>query len=169
MADAPDIHRDFAAWTAHNWSQLVPDADPTAATVAIRFIRAADELAHSHTITIRPWNKHGIASIADFRILGLLRHRNGEGIRTQRIAEHLHFEPATVSSRLARLEKHGHVQRIDHPTNRRSHLVVLNPDSAQLVDDIYQALVENHTQFFAVLANGEHNQLSDMLGRLANT
>lgn len=169
MADVPDVHRDFAAWTAYNWSRLVPDADPTAAAVAIRFIRAADELAHSHATTIRPWRKTGITSIADFRILGLLRHRDGEGIRTQHIAEHLHFEPATVSSRLARLEKHGHVQRIDHPTNRRSHLVILNPDSAQLVDDIYQALVDNHTRFFATLTDGEHDQLANMLGRLTNS
>lgn len=166
MAEAPDIHRDFAAWTAHNWSQLVPDADPTAAAVAIRFIRAADELAQSHAATIRPWKKHGISSIADFRILGLLRHRQGDGIATQRIAEHLHFEPATVSSRLTRLEKHGHVHRIDHPTSRRSHLLVLNPDSAELVDEVYVALVNNHTRFFAALDDREHDQLAEMLSRL---
>jgi DNA-binding MarR family transcriptional regulator len=166
MTNPHDIHRNFAAWTAHNWAHLVPEADATAAAVAIRFIRAADELAKSHNNTIKPWKNQGIAKIEDFRILGLLRHLNGQGISSRDISQHLDFEPATVSSRLTRLEKHGHITRIAHPTNRRTHHIILNPDSAHIVDDIYQALVINHTNFFKSLPKNEHEQLADILALL---
>jgi len=163
MTNQPDIHHDFAAWTAHQWANLVPEADATAASIAIRLIRTAEELSKSHNTTIKPFKKHGIANIADFRILGLLRHLNGQGISSNHIAQHLHFEPATVSTRLNRLEKHHHIHRTPHPTNRRTHHITLNPQSAPLVDTIYKALINNHTQFFNNLTPTEHQQLATLL------
>jgi DNA-binding MarR family transcriptional regulator len=166
MTNPHDIHYDFAAWTAHNWAQLVPNADATAAAVAIRFIRTATELAKSHDAAIKPWKNQGITRIEDFRILGLLRHLDGQGISSQHIAEHLDFEPATVASRLKRLEQHGHITRIDHPSNRRTHHIILNPTSAPVVDDIYEALVNNHAKFFGAVSDTQHKQLANILKQL---
>jgi len=168
MTKQPDIHHDFAAWTANKWASLVPEADATSASVAIRFIRTAEELAKSHNATIKPYKEQGVANIADFRILGLLRHLAGQGIASNHIAQHLDFEPATVSTRLNRLEKHRHIHREPHPTNRRTHHISLNPASAPLVDSIYKALIDNHTRFFNNLTTTEHQQLATLLTHITS-
>lgn len=166
MADAPDIDEDFAAWTAYQWSEILPAQGSTAAKVAIRLLQVADELSDSHARTLQPWKRKGIASIDDFRILGLLRHSGTVGISATQIARHLRMDSSTTSSRIARLEKASYIERTSNPGDQRSRLVRLAPSQSNTVDEIYQALVENHERFFKKLSSTQHSQLADMLGQV---
>lgn len=162
----PNINTNFAAWTAQQWAMLVPEADSSAAKVAIRFTEVSTALRESHARTVRPWHNVGVSSVEDFRILGLLRHAGADGIKLSRIAEHLRFEPGTVSSRVTRLEKHGFIERHENPSDRRSKFVRLAAGREGEVDDIYRALVANHERFFSNLTIVEHQQLAELLGKI---
>ena len=166
MADPPVRAEEFATWTAARWSELAPQEDSAAAEVAIRFIRVAHELSESHARAIRPWKEHGVNTIDDFRTLGLLRHVGEAGLRIQHIAEHLNAEPSTVSSRVARLEKYGLVERIEDSVDRRGHPVRLTADKETVIDEIYEALVANHQRFFSKLTSDEHSTLARYLGKI---
>ncbi len=126
----------------------------------------AKAFSQSHDRVIRPWRSNGVNTTDDFRTLGLLRHVADDGIRVQHIADHLGADPGTVSSRVARLERHGLVERIDDPSDGRAQLVRLVAGTESLVDDMYRALVNNRQRFFAALSVDERRLLADLLRRL---
>ena len=160
----PDIEKDFAAWTAGRWAQIVPDANSTAASVAIRLRVVSESLTLAQMEALRPWRDDGIKSMDDFRTLALICHVDPPGIFTYDIARHLGVGAGTISSRVDRLEQHGFIVRVPNPADRRTHHLQIHPDRVSDITAMYRALVADHESFFGQLSSEQHNALSELLG-----
>lgn len=68
---------------------------------------------------------------SDLQALRFLLKSQGEGriVSGRDLANHLGMTSASVTALLDRLTKSGHVQRIPHPTNRRSNMITATPGS----------------------------------------
>lgn len=60
----------------------------------------------------------------------------------RRLAERLRCDASTATSMVDRLEKHGLVQRIPHPTDRRVKLLQLTPRGCELRERVIQHAVD---------------------------
>ncbi|MEU9603205.1 MarR family transcriptional regulator [Streptomyces sp. NPDC048057] len=72
---------------------------------------------------------------------------SGESEMTaRRLADRLHCDASTATAMVDRLEKHGLVRRIPHPTDRRAKLLQLTPEGCALRDRVIRHTVE-HSPF----------------------
>jgi DNA-binding MarR family transcriptional regulator len=60
----------------------------------------------------------------------------------RRLAEKLHCDASTATSMIDRLEKHGLVQRVPHPTDRRAKILRLTPKGCELRDRVIRHAIE---------------------------
>lgn len=68
---------------------------------------------------------------------------SGEREMTARqLADRLNCDASTATSMVDRLEKHGLVRRIPHPTDRRAKLLQLTPEGCALRDRVIRHAVE---------------------------
>lgn len=77
----------------------------------------------------------------ELRILQLLimRHRAGDVVRPSEISRHLNISSASTTALLDRLERQGSVQRVSHPTDRRSILIAPTERAEREVADLVDA------------------------------
>ncbi|MBE1465829.1 MarR family winged helix-turn-helix transcriptional regulator [Kibdelosporangium phytohabitans] len=82
------------------------------------------------------------------------------------LAKALDTHPATLTSRLERLEKTGHLTRIHDPADRRRLLVELTDLGHRSWEATIEDQAANEHELLAVLTDSERKQLSDLLRKV---
>jgi DNA-binding MarR family transcriptional regulator len=78
----------------------------------------------------------------DTRLVLLLAAHGGDAVTPKQAAEHLDMSTGAMTSLVDRLEKHGHIERLPNPDDRRSILVQLTASGsavAQQIGGVYSA------------------------------
>ena len=96
----------------------------------------------------------------EMRILSYLlrQHRDGNVVKPSEISRHLAISSASTTALLDRLERQGSVERISHPTDRRSILIAPTARAAGDVADIVDAVETRVTE--AIEALGDEGRAS---------
>lgn len=80
--------------------------------------------------------------LTDAQTDALWRLSDGPEITARRLAERLQCDASTATSMVDRLEKHGLVRRIPHPSDRRVKLLQLTSQGCELRDRVIRHAVE---------------------------
>ena len=83
----------------------------------------------------------------EMRILGFLlrQHRDGKVVKPSEISRHLGISSASTTALLDRLERYGGVERVSHPTDRRSILIAPTDRAARDVADLVDSFDDRVT------------------------
>jgi DNA-binding MarR family transcriptional regulator len=100
----------------------------------VRF-RGADAQMHQRV------RAHTTLGENELRILQLLlhRHRDGDVVKPSEISRHLGISSASTTVLLDRLERQGSIQRVSHPSDRRSILIAPTAQATAEVADLVDA------------------------------
>jgi DNA-binding MarR family transcriptional regulator len=106
-------------------------------------------------------------SLSDWRLLATLRSE-GEPYRlpSGRLAELLDVSPATVTSRVDRLESSGFVRRTTDPGDRRVQAVELTPEGKQRWEHAVGIQAAKEARVASALDERQNAELNDLLRRL---
>lgn len=86
------------------------------------------------------------AGLTDTQTDVLWRLSRKEEMTARRLADRLQCDASTATSMIDRLEKHGLVRRIPHPTDRRAKVIQLTGEGCALRDRVIQHTTE-HSPF----------------------
>ncbi len=106
-------------------------------------------------------------SVPEADVLFTLR-RSGPPYRLSptAIADALLVPSGTMTNRLDRLERQGLIERVPHPTDRRSMEVELTDHGRRVVDDAVTRHVANEEEMLAPLSERERATLDRLTARL---
>jgi len=105
--------------------------------------------------------------LSDFDVLATLRRLGPPYVATpSRVTQSLMLSPATLTSRLDRLEKIGLIERRADPEDRRSLLVALTEAGFDRIDAAVTDHVETEEQILGVLSAKQRRALDDALSAL---
>lgn len=145
------------------WQQQRPDLD----VAPMRVIGQLGRTAHFAALqTQRLFSESGLSS-SEFDILATLR-RSGTpfALNPSQIVSALMINNSTLTSRLDRLEKHGHISRVPIVGDRRSVHVQLTESGFQLIDGLVGRHVANERAMLSALNDEEQQQLVMLLAKL---
>lgn len=151
------------------WGAERPDLDPDAIGIAARLLRLSHLL---NDLLGERMTKYGLKK-AEGDVLYVLR-RAGEPYRLSpsRLSEELHVHSGTLTSRLDRLERKGMIERVRHPTDRRSVEVCLSERGLTVAEEAATHGVDDLQRVIAPLSDRERSALnraaSKLIGRIAS-
>ena len=120
-------------WEEHGWADAAPGM--AAVTSVMRaeqiFLARVDEV-------LRPLG----LTFARFEALRLLTFSRRGELPLSKVGQRLQVHPASVTNTIDRLEAHGHVARVPHPTDGRTTLARVTPAGRALVEKATAALNE---------------------------
>ena len=153
-----DIDRLIAGWARER-----PDLDLFPMSAVARLLRAAGAVNAQLERTAR---EHGL-QVPEGDVLFTLR-RSGEPYRLQPsdLSAKLLVSSGTLTNRLDRLERKGLIERIPHPTDRRSTEVALTKKGFELADGVVAEHVESERRMLAGLSAAELERLDGLLRKL---
>jgi DNA-binding MarR family transcriptional regulator len=150
-------------WLIDQWAPERPDLDLNTMATAARVLQLArllneqiEELAASYGL-----------NQAEGDVLFALR-RSGPPYRLppSRLSDALLVSSGTLTSRLDRLESKGLIERIPHPSDRRSVEVALTDKARTIVDEAVTKHVENERKMLAALSEREVATLNRLTSKL---
>lgn len=143
------------AW--RQWSVRWPAAARTMAA-ATALMRAQQIVLGTVDDALRPFG----LTFARYEVLALLSFtRHGE-LPLGKMGPRLMIHPTSVTNAVDRLEAQGLVERVPHPTDRRTTLARITDQGRALVEEA--TTVVNASRFgLAALDDGQLGQLSDVL------
>jgi DNA-binding MarR family transcriptional regulator len=153
-----DVDRLVNQWTAER-----PDLDVRAMATVARLLNVATHIRERLTAFAA---EYGV-SVPEADVLFTLR-RSGPPYRLSptAIANALLVPSGTMTNRLDRLERQGLIERVPHPTDRRSMEVKLTDHGRRLVDDAVTRHVANEAEMLAPLSERERATLDRLTARL---
>jgi DNA-binding MarR family transcriptional regulator len=156
--DEDEIDRLIAGWERER-----PDLDLIPMAVVARLLRAAGAIGAGLELTAR---EHGL-QVPEGDVLFTLR-RSGEPYRLQPsdLSAMLLVSSGTLTNRLDRLEDKGLIERVPHPTDRRSTEVALTEAGFELAEGVVGEHVENERRMLAGLSSAELERLDSLLRKL---
>jgi DNA-binding MarR family transcriptional regulator len=105
--------------------------------------------------------------LSDFDVLATIRRLGPPYVATpSRVTQSLMLSPATLTSRLDRLENIGLIERRADPEDRRSLLVALTEAGFDRIDAAVTDHVETEEQILGVLSAKQRRSLDDALSTL---
>ena len=158
MTDKDSIDRHVA-----RWKREVPGLDPTVEGAVVRMQLLVRRL---YRIKAEAVAAHGLKGF-EYDIIWHLRALGSPYQATPTlIAERVDTHPATLTSRLDRLEAAGYISRVYDPTDRRRLLVELNRKAHAVLDASIGAELAAEQALLGALNRAERRQLSDLLRKL---
>lgn len=103
---------------------------------------------------------------AQFRILMLLYHKREKSIRQIDIENAFAMTNPTVTGVLNNLEKKGLVQRLDHPDDKRSKLILLTDAALEMIPELDSLGEIIEAQVTSVLSDEERAALATLLNKI---
>ena len=142
------------------WARERPDLDLEAMGTVARLLRSAAAVGARLEATAAD---HGL-QVPEGDILFSLR-RSGEPYRLApaALSKALLVSSGTLTSRLDRLERKGLIERVPHPTDRRSTEVALTKRGFELADGAVGEHVENERRMLSGLTAEQRRQLDGSL------
>lgn len=158
MSDTDEVDRLIAGWARER-----PDLDLDAMGTVARLLRAAGLVSEAIEALAA---EHGL-QVPEGDILFSLR-RSGAPYRLSpaALSEALLVSSGTLTNRLDRLERKGLIERIPHPTDRRSVEVALTARGFELADGVVGEHVERERRMLAGLGPTERAKLDGALRKL---
>ena len=142
-----------------------PDLEPDGLPIAARVLRLAELLRLARE---RELAAHGL-SVGDFDVLASLRRRSASGpVKVGELQRWTMLSSGGMTKRLDRLERSGHVARLDDPADRRGVLVELTPQGLSTADDALTAVtrLEAAAVTAALPSTASRRHVEDGLRRL---
>jgi DNA-binding MarR family transcriptional regulator len=106
-------------------------------------------------------------ALNDIEMLALVHLAEQGELSPSALGKALDLSSGGVTALVQRLERHGHVTRTPHPTDRRSTLIGLTPATADRLNEAESPPYEELAALTAALAEPERRVVNDMLLRLA--
>lgn len=146
-----------------HWKREIPDLDPSIEGAVTRMQLLVRRLQRIKKETMA---RHGVKDF-EYDIIWQLR-AVGKPYQTTPtlLAERVDTHPATLTSRLDRLEQAGYVTRELDPTDRRRLLVALTAKGHQLLEASIGEELEAERALLSALNRSERKQLSDLLRKV---
>ena len=132
-----------------------PDASALATECYANFWRTADMLMELHNRQTR--DEYGLSPSAR-QVLAVVEGA-GQPLEPSVIAERLLTTTGTMTSLLDTLAKHGLIQRLPHPDDRRKLLVQITPQAQAIIDALLPSL---HADRKSTRLNSSHSRASRM-------
>src|SRR3989304_854401 len=129
MDSGEDHQQDAVCHAATSAGQLDPDVDVGTIEVIVTFLRTQAKLARSMDEHFR---RFGLTS-AKFDLLLVLHKSHEQRLTMWEIGEKLSVTRTNVTGLVDGLQRDNLVQRLAHPEDRRSLLVVLQPEGEALL------------------------------------
>jgi DNA-binding MarR family transcriptional regulator len=145
------------------WADERPDLDLDAMATVARLLNLAREIEARLTAFAADYD----LSIPEADVLFTLRRSGGPyRLAPSALSDALLVPSGTMTNRLDRLERKGLIERVRHPTDRRSVEVQLTDRGRKLVDEAVARHVENETEMLAPLSERERATLDRLARRL---
>lgn len=153
---------DPIAEARRHWDERWPGGAPMAAATSI--MRAQQIVLARVDEALRPYE----LTFARYEALVLLSFSRRGSLPLGKMGERLMIHPTSVTNIVDRLEAQGLVQRVDHPTDRRTTLCEITPAGRRLVAQATKA-VTAVSLGIAGLSDREVGQLTRLLGKLRSS
>lgn len=146
-----------------HWKRELPNLDPSIEGAVTRMQLLVRRLQKIKKDTM---SGHGLKDF-EYDIVWNLRavgppYQTTPTLLAQRVDTH----PATLTSRMDRLEKTGYVSRVHDPADRRRLLVALTDQGHQLLEATIGQELEAEHELMSALNRSERKQLSDLLRKV---
>lgn len=151
------------------WGAERPDLDSDSIAITARLLRLSQLLEELLGQRVAGY---GLKK-AEGDVLYVLR-RSGKPYRLSpsRLSEALYVHSGTLTSRLDRLERKGMIERVRHPTDRRSVEVCLSEQGLKIVEEAATRAAEDLRRVIAPLSDRERSALnratSKLIGRIGS-
>lgn len=146
-----------------DWRRERPDLDVTPLTVLSRITRLSRHLDRARRSAFA---ENGLEQW-EFDVLAALRRAGPPYELTPgRLVTQLIVTSGTVTNRIDQLAKHGLVERLPDPTDRRGVLVTLTPAGRQRVDHALEGLLAREHELLEALGIEDRVQLARLLREL---
>lgn len=143
-------------WEAHGW----PSAQAMAAVVSI--MRAQQIILGRMDSVLRPMD----LSFARYEALVLLYFTRKGQLPLGKMGDRLMLHPTSVTNIVDRLEQQGFVQRVRHPSDRRTILAEITPEGRQNVEAATKAAAEDNTLGIGGLSERELDAVTKLLRKV---
>src|SRR5688572_18184631 len=145
------------------WADERPDLDLDAMTTVARLLNLARAIEGRLAAFAADYD----LSIPEADVLFTLRRAGGPyRLSPSAISDALLVPSGTMTNRLDRLERKDLIERVRHPTDRRSMEVQLTDRGRKLVDEAVARHVENEKEMLAPLSERERATLDRLARRL---
>jgi DNA-binding MarR family transcriptional regulator len=142
-----------------NWPQAYRDCQPS----ILRLLRSADDYLRASSEQLA---SHGLLP-AEFDVLAALRRQSPPNcVSPTALCKALLMSSGGLTKLLKRLETAGLIERPANPDDGRSQLVKLSPAGIRSAEQAMATLCELQKQWLAPLADGQRQQLSQLLDQL---
>lgn len=144
---------------AEMWSERVGPSTTMAAVTSV--MRVQQILQSAVDTALRPHN----LTFARYEALVLLTFSSRGSLPMRVMGDRLQLHPTSVTNIVDRLEQDGLVQRLPHPTDRRTTLVEITDDGRKLMEEATEAV--NTIDFgLGGVTERQTEQLTELLGKV---
>lgn len=144
---------------AEMWSERVGPSTTMAAVTSV--MRVQQILQSAVDTALRPHN----LTFARYEALVLLTFSSRGSLPMRVMGDRLQLHPTSVTNIVDRLEQDGLVQRVPHPTDRRTTLVEITDDGRKLMEEATEAV--NTIDFgLGGVTERQTEQLTELLGKV---
>jgi len=127
----------------------------------IQLLRTAEDLWNASRVFFARWD----LSPSQFNVLNLL-YGSPEGMSQSDLSRLLIMHRSNATGLIDRLEKRNFVRRESHPSDRRAYRVVITPNGADLLNQIYPHYFAASERVWANLPDDSVARLLDQLQEL---
>ena len=145
------------------WRRERPDIDPEPMAVCGEIWRAGERLRQGVTAN---WSDWGLDLAGSDVMLTLRRQGQGETLSPSELAKDLMLSTSAMTNRLDRLEKHGLIERMMDPNDRRALRIGLSKKGFELADEMIASHVKTEERMLSALTKAERSKLRALLVKI---
>ncbi len=125
------------------------------------------QLAKTNQVALRFWSKK-VSKLNITATQGMILNflLDEDNIPSRHLGDRVHFDSATLTGILDRLEAIALIERLSNPLDRRSVLICLTPKGREVAVAVRKQVGEKNKEFLSNLTSGEEDELRTLLHRL---